>query len=215
MLRPRRPSPPMAVASIALFVALGGTATAAKVLITSSSQIKNGTIQRADLARDAVNSTRVRDGSLRMEDLSSAARGEIETGTQALEAFRVEGPEDVGEGESATVATLRDIPSGAYAIFAKTVLTGTSPGDGLLGEGESVGGHCVLQAGDDTDESRTLLGAPGAGAPSELSMQLTRTFSGTGTAKVTCDVTKSAWRASNTSIIALRVGASPRQVVDG
>jgi hypothetical protein len=44
----RKPSPALAVALIALFVALGGTATAGGLLITSR-QIKNGTIQAVDI----------------------------------------------------------------------------------------------------------------------------------------------------------------------
>ena len=40
----RRPSPAMIVAVVALLAALTGTATAASVLITKSSQIKNGVI---------------------------------------------------------------------------------------------------------------------------------------------------------------------------
>jgi hypothetical protein len=43
-----KPSPALLVAVLALFVALGGTATAAKVLITSG-DIKNGTIRLVDI----------------------------------------------------------------------------------------------------------------------------------------------------------------------
>jgi len=49
-----RPSPAMIVALVALLVATSGTAVAAsKVLITSSSQIKNGAISSADLSKKA------------------------------------------------------------------------------------------------------------------------------------------------------------------
>jgi hypothetical protein len=205
----------MAVALIALFVALGGTAVAAKVLITSSSQIEDGAIKRRDLAKNVVNSSRVQDNSLDLDDLSNSTRGAIESGTQALEVFRAAGPENVGANQKATVATLRDIPPGAYAIFAKSVLTAPSQDGGILDPGVSIGGHCVLDAGGDTDESRALLGTPGANNPGGVSMQITRNYSDTGIAKVVCDVANAPWRASNTSIIALRVGASPRQVVDG
>lgn len=206
----------MMVSLVALFVALGGTATAAKVLITSSSQIKNGTIQRADLAKSAVNSARVKDGSLSVTDLNTSAQDAIEAAsTKALEAFRGSGPEGVPADQSSTVATLKNIPEGAYAIFAKTVLTAPENTAGLIGQGQSIGGHCVLEAGGDTDQSYVLLGSPGSNAPGTVSMQLTRTFAGTGSAKITCDVTNENWRASNTSIIALRLGVAPRQDVDG
>lgn len=45
-----KPSPSMIVALSALFVSLGGNAIAAGVLITSSTQIRNGSIEAADLS---------------------------------------------------------------------------------------------------------------------------------------------------------------------
>lgn len=45
----RRPAPAMVIATVALFVALGGTAVAARSLITSR-DIKNGTIRLVDIA---------------------------------------------------------------------------------------------------------------------------------------------------------------------
>src|SRR3954453_10336663 len=49
----RRPSPALVIAALALFVALGGTATAAGVLISSSKQIKAGAIDASDLSAKA------------------------------------------------------------------------------------------------------------------------------------------------------------------
>lgn len=209
----RRPSPAMAVALLALFVAMGGTAAAARVLITSSKQIKAGVVSRSDLRKNAVDSSRVANGSLGLDDLDNNTRGSIQTaGTQALEAFRLAGPPNLPEGKVEKVATLSDIPPGAYAIFAKSVLTANNVNGGLLQPGRSIGGHCVLDADGDSDESRTLLGSPGANAPGVVHMQITRTFAATGTATVICDV-NAPWSATNTSIIALRVGSSPRQSV--
>src|SRR5271166_1918612 len=46
-MHPRRPSPPSIIASVALFFALGGTATAAhQYLITSTSQIKPSVLKK-------------------------------------------------------------------------------------------------------------------------------------------------------------------------
>ena len=216
MHRFKRPSPSMAVALLALTVALGGTATAATVLVRSSSQIKDGAVKRADIAPSAINSGRVQDGSLKLNDLSDSAQGVVgSAGLQGLEAVRAGGPENVGPGQTATVATLRNIPQGAYAIFAKTVLTAPGNEGGILSTGGSVGGHCVLDADGDTDESFALLGSPGALAPAELSLQITRTFAEPSDVKLVCDVTQETWRGSNTSIIALPLGSAPRQNVDG
>lgn len=204
----------MVVALLALFVALGGTATAARVLIKSSSQIKAGVVKRSDIAPNAIDSSRVNNGSLTLDDLDAASKGSIQAaGTQALEAFRNNGPENVPANTVAKVATLANIPPGSYAIFAKSVLTSTSQ-SGILSAGQSLGGHCILNASGDTDESRVLLGSPGAASPGTLTMQITRTFDRTAEAFLECDVTGGAWRASNTSIIALRVGVSPRQSVE-
>ena len=205
----------MAVALLALFVALGGTAAAARVLIKSSSQIKAGTVKRSDIAANAVDSSRVNNGSLTLDDLDPSSKSAIQAaGTQALEAFRASGPDDVAANTIVKVATLSNIPPGSYAIFAKSVLTSTST-EGLLAAGRSLGGHCVLNASGDSDESRVLLGSPGAASPGNVFMQITRTFDRTSEAFVECDVDGGKWRASNTSIIALRVGVSPRQSVEG
>ncbi len=144
----------MTVALLALFVALGGTAAAAKVLITSSKQIKAGTVQRSDLARNAVDTTRVANGSLTVDDFSEATKGSIQAAsTSALEAFRAAGPDNVKDKNSAVVATLRNIPPGVYAIFTKTVLTAKNNSQVFPpNNGESLGGHCELDVGGDGDE---------------------------------------------------------------
>ena len=74
-----------AVAYLALFVALGGTSVAAVTLKRNavlSSHIKNGQIKRADIAKGAVDSRRVRDGSLRAEDF---VRGELPAGPRGAD----------------------------------------------------------------------------------------------------------------------------------
>jgi hypothetical protein len=216
----------MTVALIALFAALGGTATAASVLIRSSKQIKNGVVTgadlknksvgRADLKDQAVDSAKIKNGAVTLDDLQSSARSAIQNAaTSALEAFRHEGPNDVAAGQQARVATLSNIPPGVYAIIAKTVLTAKVAKSGLLGQGQTVSGHCVLEVGGDQDESRSLLGGPGANAPGEVNMQITRTYGTTGEASLTCDVQDASWNASNTSIIAIRMGSAPRQEVSG
>jgi hypothetical protein len=64
LLRARRPSPAMAVALLALLLATAGSASAATtLLISSSSQIKNGTIKTADLAKGARSALRGKTGA--------------------------------------------------------------------------------------------------------------------------------------------------------
>ncbi len=200
----RRPTPSLAVALLALFVALGGTATAASVLITSSKQVRNGSLTGADL----------RDGSVGAKELTSAAQASM-SGTAAIEATRAVGPVDVPKGGSEKVATLVIGESGRYALFAKTVLTGTQNSAKLFNTGDSIGGHCTLDAAGDTDQSRALLGAPGANSPGQLNLQMTRTLQAGDQVVLTCDVVDAVWRASNTSIMALKLSDVQRQPVQG
>jgi hypothetical protein len=65
------PSPAMAVALLALVISLSGNALAARLLITSSAQIKAG----------AVNSKDVKDKSLKLKDFAVAERAKLRGGT--------------------------------------------------------------------------------------------------------------------------------------
>ena len=224
--RIRRPSPALVVSIVALVMATAGTATAAKFVITSSSQIKNGAVRGADVkdgsiaGRDlrdgTVDGEKIRNGTVSIDDLEAPARAALQASqTNALEAFRKDGPQGVEPGEVMRVATLSNIPPGTYAIFAKTVLTPTEATGGVFEQGKPVGGHCVLDAGGDRDETRVLLSTPGALSPGELNLQITRGFGDTGSAALDCDTSNAKWNATDTSIIAIRVGSAPRQPVEG
>ncbi|MBI5103911.1 MAG: hypothetical protein HZB46_02780 [Solirubrobacterales bacterium] len=78
------PSPAMAVALTALFVALGGTsysvARLAKDSVTSNA-IKNGAVHRADLAANAVDTAKVADHTLLAADFKA---GQLPAGPQGV-----------------------------------------------------------------------------------------------------------------------------------
>lgn len=222
----RRPSAATVISLLALVFSMAGTATAARVLIKSSSQIKNGAVTSADvkdgavsardLNGDAVTGEKVKNGSLGAEDFSGAARSALQAAeTQALEVFRKAGPESQPKAKLARIATLNNVPPGTYAIFAKSVITPFENSSGFLGQSATISGHCVLDAGGDKDEARALLGTPGALAPGVINVQITRSFGSTGTIALDCEVVESEWRASDTSIIAVRVGKAPRSPVQG
>jgi hypothetical protein len=71
----RRPTPAMAVAFVALFAALSGIAVAGPSIPGSgrvhSADIHNGQVKRADLGRNAVTSSKVRNGSLLAADFAA------------------------------------------------------------------------------------------------------------------------------------------------
>src|SRR4051794_31656564 len=69
------------MATVAVFVALGGTGYAATKLpknSVQSKQIKNGQIKNADLAKTAVSSSKVKNGSLLLADFKA---GQVPAGT--------------------------------------------------------------------------------------------------------------------------------------
>ena len=212
----RKPSPSLVVSIIALVFAMAGTATAARVLIKSSSQIKNGAVRSSDLADGTVTSRDIKNGTITGDKLTAATRQSI-SGSQisAFEAFRKAGPNGQAENQMARVMTLSNLDPGIYAIFAKTVLTLESNDAGLLQQGRSASGHCVLDAGGDRDESRVLLGAPGSNAPAETNLQITHTFSEAGTITLDCAASPGPWHATDSSIIALKVARAPRTAVGG
>ena len=222
----RRPSPATVISLLALVFSMAGTATAARVLITSSAQVKNGAITGADikdanvagrdLKNDAVTGEKVRNGSLDADDFTGAARTALQAAeTQALEVFRKAGPENQPKAELKRVATLVNVPPGTYAIFGKTVITPNEAQDGFFGQSATISGHCVLDAGGDKDEARALLGTPGALAHGVINAQITRSFGSAGNISLDCEVVETTWRASDTSIIAVRVGKAPRSPVEG
>jgi hypothetical protein len=212
----RRPSPALVVSIVALVMATAGTATAAKVLITSTTQIKKGVINSGDVKDGALTGTDVRDGSLRVGDLEASARAAI-TGAQtsAVEVFRKQGPQGVAKGATQKVATVANLEPGVYAIFAKTVMTLGAGEPTILGNETGGSGHCALKAGEDRDESRAMLAAPGYNAPGLITTQITTTFGSPGTVTLECDSPDREWQATDSTIIAIRVAKAPRQSVDG
>lgn len=225
----RRPSPAVVISLLALVFSMAGTATAARVLIKSSSQVKNGaltgsdlkngTVSTRDLKDNAVTGDKVKNGTLESDDFSGSARSALQAAeTQALEVYRKAGPENqpAGEGDFKRVATLDNLPAGTYAVIAKTVLTPLeAQGQSLLDQGETIAGRCELDAGGDKDQSATFIGSPGALAPGIVHTQITRSFGSGGSVTLGCQVNAATWRASDTSIIAIRVGRAPRSAVEG
>src|SRR5688572_21441063 len=119
MFKLRRPSPALIVSIIAMVVATAGTATAAGVLIKSSSQIKKGVVNGGDVAdgslsardfkKSSVDNDVIKNGSITTDDLDPATRQAI-TGASlsAFEAFRKSGPDDQAKDKLVRVLTLNN-----------------------------------------------------------------------------------------------------------
>jgi hypothetical protein len=223
-MRITRPTPAMVVAIIALIVACAGTATAAGiVLIKSSAQVKAGALNGSDLksktltnrnlADGAVNGRTIKNGTVGSEDLSSGVKSALAAqGFTGTESVRRDGP-TVSNGGSQKVATLTGLAPGTYALFAKTVISPTNPSGGLLGEllknNKNGSARCTLDGAGDSDEAVVPIGAPFALYANTLNLQLTRTLSAASDIVLTCDANV-AWKAGNTSIVALKLAGSTR-----
>jgi hypothetical protein len=75
MLRKMRPSPSLAIALLALFVALGGTSFAAISIVlppssVGTTQLRNDSVTRAKIAHESLTSMLVKDGSLMATDFA-------------------------------------------------------------------------------------------------------------------------------------------------
>lgn len=200
----KRPSPALAVAFLALIVALGGTAVAAKVLITSSAQIKNGTITGADLKKGTITKKQIARKVLTSVRGSSAP---APAGATILEARKQYGPEVNNAAGGEAKVTELTLQPGAYAIFAKTTIAPRVPQAGLLYEvlkqDQTYGVGCTLDVAGSGDYGVAQLAQQGSAYPATVNVQATRTIAAPTTATFTCKVDGVAWKAENSSIIAV------------
>lgn len=228
-----RPSPALIVSIVALVVACAGTATAATVLIKNSSQIatgavntgdvrnssltgidiKNKSIKGGDIADRTVTGSKVAANTIGADKLAPAVRNTLQgQGLTAQEAVRKSGPENVAAG-GASIARVTALQPGTYFVTAKTTITGVA-GDLGLGEllrpNKTASAECTLDIGGDVDKSRTVVASPGAETPGTVNMQMTRTIDTPTDAILTCSVTNVPWRASDSSIVALKLQGSSR-----
>jgi hypothetical protein len=219
----------MVVALIALIVATAGTATAARVLITSSKQVKfgslngtdiqNRTISGSDIKASTLSSRHIKRGSLTSSLFSADARDALTGGggARATEVFRKKGPEDQPPGK-ARVATMSALGPGVYAIFAKATLTSTVGDLGVLTEllkqDKTARGHCALNAAGDQDDAVDSIATPYSASAATMYMQITRSLAAPADIVLECDATTN-WRASDSSIIAVRLSDAPRVAVGG
>ena len=83
-----RPSPALVISCVALFVALTGSALAAKASI-GSTQIVNGTVRTVDLRDSAVNSPKIADATVTADDLGTDSVGTDEIAKDAVKSDEI------------------------------------------------------------------------------------------------------------------------------
>lgn len=220
-----RPSPSLVVSIVALVVACTGTATAAGVLIRNSSQVKASSLNGSDIKNGSLHGSDLANGTLTAKQLDRSAVNQLAAGLRttpggggtAQEAFRKSGPEDQGPGQH-LVATLPQLAPGTYLLLGKSTISPVSPVLGLgelLRQSKTSDAQCILGAGGDEDRARSGVTSPGSQSPASVNMQITRTIDKPTDVTITCDVNDIGWRASDTSIIALKLASSNRAAVGG
>ncbi len=187
----RRPSATAVIAVTALVVALGGTGYAATVLPANSV----GTVQ---LKKNAVTSTKVKNGSLLKADFAAGQLAAGATGATGptgpagpTGAAGPAGPSDAYSGFKngpvaapatlSTIATLNIPQAGKYVIFGKLWM--------FDNVNTAVLTDCTLSAGSDTDETRTMLegnsGTVVAGAG--IALNVVHEFAAAGAVELKCN----------------------------
>ena len=224
----------MVVAMVALVIACAGTATAATVLIHSSSQIGNGvitgnnihanTITGNKIANGAVGASKIANSSINTSKLTSSALKALTAGGSssssssavgsALEFDRQNGPSNVAADQpSQRVITADNIPAGVYAIFGEANLSDINAPGSLLQMMPTADAQCSITADADVAFGSTVIGGTYFAGSGDISMMITHTFAGPGTITMDC-ASSAAWQAAGSSIIAIRLSSAPKSAVN-
>jgi plastocyanin len=184
------------IASIALFIALcGGTATAAKVVITGKN-IKNNSVTSKDIKNYSLQAKDLKKGLL-----ASAAAAPLTSA--AFQASRDAGPSGVAPSQSYTAVASLSVAPGSYVVFAKADMQSD----------QQDSSRCRLSAEAALDESNRGLRANGTGEAHNL--QLAHTFTQPGAVTLSCRTSSGNWSASDTKLLAIKVGSAQAQGVSG
>jgi hypothetical protein len=201
----------MAVALTALFLALGGVSYGLAVGSIGSREIKNNSVRSVDIRNNDVRSQDVRNGSLLATDfragqLPAGPRGI--TGPQGPPGERgvsnaasvsqyVGGP--LPESPPALLGRL-DLPAGAYVVFARVVISGSTGGSAYVAT-------CELDVGGSKDTAVVRDEAPAGGGSIPVTLTLLRNLASAGSATLGCyDTASEAASWNDLQITAISVG---------
>jgi len=228
----------MIVAMLALIIACAGTATAATVLIHSSSQIAKGVITRANihantitgkqiaagsvggnqLANSSIGTSKLTAGALKTLTAGGSSSGSSGTSSSsavgsAIEWDRQTGPDNVAAAQpSQRVITADNVPAGVYAIFGETNISDANAAGSLLQMLPTADAQCSLTVDADVAFGSTVIGGAYFAGSGDINMMITHTFAGPGTITMDC-ASSAAWQAAGSSIIAIRLSSAPKNAV--
>ena len=221
----------MVVAMTALVIACAGTATAATVLIHSSSQIAPGVITATNIHANTITGRQIASGSIGANQLANGAIGANKLSSSAIRTLQGGGSASntstaVGSGYefdrqtgptnvagSQVVMTATPVPPGVYAIFAEANISDVNPPGSLLQMLPTSSMQCTITADADQAYGSAVTGGAFIAGSGDVSMQLTHTFSQTGTIQMSCNDSYGNWNASGSSIIAIRLSSAPKTAV--
>jgi hypothetical protein len=237
----RRPAPATAIAVVALVAAAGGTGYAAPSL-TAAAKIKKGTITgkhvkdgslgTVDLsaaAREALRGATGPQGPKGETGPKGDAGAPGTPGTpgapgspgergpsNAVEAYRDNGPTNVANGASAVVATLPNLPAGAYAVTGQAGIAIAGGGSPSPAGGDLDGVQCTLNFAGDTQQASGLAKFSVVDFTT-LSPTLTHTVPAGANQSVTltCSAAFYRWSAIDTKIVAIRLDHEAHAAVNG
>ena len=210
----RKPSPAMAIALIALFVALGGSAYA---LTITGRDVKNGSLTGADIRRDSLSGRQIKESKVGKVPKAKVAdrlggRSVAQVTTRAFFAAQKAAKGFTG---AETLIGKITLPAGAYIVSAKVTASNSATG--------TLKAVCFLRAGTSEDRATVAL-APGGNAANTGSLALLQAHfqSSPFDASVLCKAEGSAGlnlfsqppftTATNTKIAAVR--ADEAQILD-
>ena|SRR5215211_3814489 len=149
---PRRPSPAMVVALVALFVAMGGSAGA--LVVVTSENIQNGTIRGKDIHQRTITAKRIKRNGLNGSVIKESSLGLVPLADSISRVDR----------QSRTITMTTSSPTQSVTATCATGLTAVG-GGGRLGEPDS-----DLLAGSypASGNSWTAQGNPGSATPGTL-----------------------------------------------
>jgi hypothetical protein len=225
----------MVVAMTALVVACAGTATAASVLIHSSSQIAKGAITGSNIHANTITGRQIANGSVGANQLANSSIGtnKLTAGAirtlkaggsssgsssstavgSALEWDRQTGPQNVAAAQpSQRVITASSVPAGVYAIFGESNLSDINAPGSLLQMMPTADAQCSITADADVAFGSTVIGGAYFAGSGDITMMITHTFAGPGTITMDC-ASSAAWTAAGSSIIAIRLSSAPKNAV--
>jgi plastocyanin len=164
--------------------------------VITGKNIKDNTVTGADIKNYSLAAKDLKKGLL-------ASANAAPLTSSAFQASRDAGPTGVAPSQNYTNVASLSVAPGSYVVFAKIDMQSDAQDSS----------RCRLTAESGQDESNRGLRANGTGEAHNL--QLAHTFTQAGAITLLCRTSSGNWSASDTKILAIKVGSAQSQGVSG